>query len=201
MFLLDSLLSSFKSNSTQADLKSPHFACKRNVVEDRADALCFTAGLQGVAFGAGVIHAHLAADRTTPAVVAGVSTGALNAAVLQRSYHDLIQSRTPEAGGLAIEASRWKFLRRYLTKLSYSPTDVLWNAIPNRTDIFAADQAPLTDLGISGDLKNAQAQAEQRRIKMDHLFEWIAGLPVQISLLADAVVEYVRWGSVLNVRC
>jgi predicted acylesterase/phospholipase RssA len=166
---------------------------KKNNVEPCADAVCFTAGLQGVAFAAGTTHAHMAADRAAPAVIAGVSTGALNAAVMQRCYQDLTESREEQSGSLAIEASRWKFLRRYVTKLSYSPNSVLWDAIPNHTDIFAADQAPLNDLGISDSLREPQKEAEKRKITIDNFFEWITSLPVRVSLLADTTVAYVRW--------
>jgi hypothetical protein len=79
---------------------------KKNDVENGADAVCFTAGLQGVAFAAGTTHAHMAADRAAPAVIAGVSTGALNAAVMQRCYQDLTRCRGEQSGTLAIEASR-----------------------------------------------------------------------------------------------
>ena len=53
------------------------------------DAVCFTAGFAGAMFAAGAIHAYLAADRKPPAIVAGISMGALNAAAFQRCYQEL----------------------------------------------------------------------------------------------------------------
>src|SRR5215471_408790 len=53
------------------------------------DGVCFTAGITGAPFAAGVIHAYLAADRRPPLVVAGISIGALSAAAMQRAYREL----------------------------------------------------------------------------------------------------------------
>jgi len=46
------------------------------------DAVCFTAGVIGIPFAAGVIHAYLASGRDAPLVAAGISGGALNAAAM-----------------------------------------------------------------------------------------------------------------------
>jgi predicted acylesterase/phospholipase RssA len=69
----------------------------------------------------------------------------------------------------------------------------LWDAIPNHTDIFAADQAPLNDLAMDESLKEAQQFAEKQKIRMERFFEWITSLPVRVSLLANTAVAYVRW--------
>src|SRR5437762_6307660 len=75
------------------------------------DAVCFTAGFTGAMFGAGTIHAYLAADREPPAVVAGISAGAINAAALQRCYQELKRSHST---GENREVSRWSWFREYL---------------------------------------------------------------------------------------
>jgi hypothetical protein len=100
------------------------------------DAVCFTAGLHGVAFGAGTIHAYLGSDRTPPKITAGISVGALTAAVMERCYVELRQSRT--------EAARWTWFRRYLSFLLDRPYDVAWHAIPNPSD-FVADLPPVAE--------------------------------------------------------
>src|SRR5882762_6542492 len=82
------------------------------------DAVCFTAGFTGAMFGAGTIHAYLAADREPPAVVAGISTGAINAAAMQRCYQELRNS--PQAGERR-EVLRWRWFRQYLSMLIDEP--------------------------------------------------------------------------------
>src|SRR5947209_5821630 len=62
--------------------------------KDGNDAVCFTPGFPGATFGAGTIHAYLAADRNPPKVVAGISLGTLSAAVMQRCYKDLDEAKT-----------------------------------------------------------------------------------------------------------
>src|SRR5689334_20477612 len=85
------------------------------------EAVCFTAGLKGAPFGAGVIHAFLAADRKAPLIVAGISMGALNTAAFQRSYKELCAARTAGGsngcGAAEIESSRWSWYRKYLRSL------------------------------------------------------------------------------------
>jgi predicted acylesterase/phospholipase RssA len=74
-----------------------------STVQRESDAVCFSAGVTGVAFGAGVIHAYLASDRQPPKVIAGISLGALTAA-MERCYHSM--------GASPSEAARWKWFRR-----------------------------------------------------------------------------------------
>ncbi len=105
----------------------------------RDDAVCFTAGLHGVSFGAGTVHAYLASDRTPPKITAGISVGALTAAVMERCYRELRASRT--------EAARWTWLRRYLSFLLDRPYDVAWHAIPNPSD-FVSDLPPVAETGL-----------------------------------------------------
>jgi hypothetical protein len=103
-----------------------------------SDALCFTAGFSGAPFDAGVIHAYLAADRPAPAVVAGISVGAVSAAAMQRAYRELEACRPEPAGGnrAAREIARWRWCREYIEALSTSPLNVIWNSIPDRHDFF-----------------------------------------------------------------
>ena len=66
------------------------------------DAVCFTAGFSGALFGAGTIHAYLAARRANPQVAAGISMGALSAAAMQRCYQESMgprrKKKNPRAG-------------------------------------------------------------------------------------------------------
>jgi predicted acylesterase/phospholipase RssA len=157
----------------------------------REDAVCFTAGLHGVSFGAGTIHAYLASDRTPPKVTAGISVGALTAAVMERCYRELRESRT--------EAARWTWLRRYLSFLLDRPYDVAWHAIPNPSD-FVADLPPVPETGLptlpdgSPDPKWELREARARR-KL-HIIarfgRWCSHLPVTVSTAGWIMVRYTR---------
>jgi predicted acylesterase/phospholipase RssA len=157
----------------------------------REDAVCFTAGLHGVSFGAGTIHAYLASDRTPPKVTAGISVGALTAAVMERCYRDLRESRT--------EAARWTWLRRYLSFLLDRPYDVAWHAIPNPSD-FVADLPPVAETGLPGrpdgspdpewDFREATAR---RKLHIIARFgRWCSHLPVTLSSAGWILVRYAR---------
>src|SRR5437879_1872897 len=132
-------------------------------MEER-DAVCFTAGRAGAFFGAGTIHAHLAADRTAPAVVAGISMGSLSAAAMQRCYQELGGARhtwpSGRTGGKEhVEAARWKWLRQYLLMLTDKPANVFWDSIPDPTDFFAdTNVPPLRDLSVPESMQREQIQ-------------------------------------------
>jgi predicted acylesterase/phospholipase RssA len=157
----------------------------------REDAVCFTAGLHGVSFGAGTIHAYLASDRTPPKITAGISVGALTAAVMERCYRELRESRT--------EAARWTWLRRYLSFLLDRPYDVAWHAIPNPSD-FVADLPPVPETGLptrpdgSADPEWEMREAKARR-KL-HIIarfgRWCSHLPVTVSSAGWIMVRYAR---------
>jgi hypothetical protein len=152
------------------------------------DALCFTAGPKGAVFGAGVIHAWLAADRKPPEVVAGISAGALTSAAMQRSYRAL------EGGGDGPdrEVRRWTWFRRYLDALSNSPLDILWHAIPDPVDFFA-DKPPVVDLSCPSALKPEEAAARRHYYILTRLGSWLGHLPVKVNTAALAAITFVRY--------
>lgn len=175
------------SVSTQAPAPKP------NAQNGGNDAVCFTAGFAGAMFGVGTIHAYLASDRDPPAVVAGISAGAINAAAMQRCYQELRKSQTP--GGL-----RWKWFRQYLSTLTDDPLGVIWRGLPRLTD-FSADLPPVQDTSIgtlgADEKTNAYWMDQEKRARRElflfmRLADWLARLPLTISLLATAVVDYVR---------
>ena len=155
------------------------------------DAVCFTAGLHGVSFGAGTIHAYLASDRTPPKIAAGISTGALTAVVMERSYRELLESRT--------EAARWAWFRRYLSFLLDRPYDVTWNAIPNPSD-FVADLPPVTETVLPAKPDGSpdpewqwrEAKARRRLHIIARFGRWCSHLPVTVSSMGWIAVRYVR---------
>ena len=157
----------------------------------RDDAVCFTAGLHGVSFGAGTIHAYLASDRTPPKITAGISIGALTAAVMERSYRDLHESRT--------ESARWTWLRRYLSFLLDRPYDVAWHAIPNPSD-FVADLPPVADTGLpetpdgerDPEWELREAKARRKLHIIARFGRWCAHLPVTVSSAGWILVRYGR---------
>ena len=118
------------------------------------DAVCFTAGANGIAFGAGVVHAYLASDRAPPLVAAGISGGAINAAALQRCYQDLAKAKA----GIEREIARWTWYRKYLDLLINEPMSVIWDGLPDQSD-FYADMPPVKD-PTPALFQNPEAQAE-----------------------------------------
>jgi predicted acylesterase/phospholipase RssA len=155
------------------------------------DAVCFTAGLHGVSFGAGTIHAYLASDRTPPKITAGISVGALTAAVMERCYVELRESRT--------EVARWTWLRRYLSFLLDRPYDVAWHAIPNPSD-FVADLPPVpeTDLPSRADgspdpeWERREADSRRKLHIIARFGRWCSHLPVTLSSAGWIMVRYSR---------
>jgi predicted acylesterase/phospholipase RssA len=162
-----------------------------------SDAVCFTAGFAGAMFGAGVIHAYLAADRKPPQVVAGISMGALNAAALQRCYQELEASNGADPA--AREVSRWRWFRRYLTSLTDKPLGAVWRGLPRQSD-FAADLPPVKDTSVEqiGENLTSEYWAAQEKLARRELYlfkklgNWLARLPLKVSTFADFVVTYVR---------
>ncbi|WP_224240900.1 patatin-like phospholipase family protein [Hyalangium gracile] len=151
------------------------------------DALCFAAGMTGTPFGAGVIHAYLTADRPPPQAVAGISTGALTAAVMWLSYRET-QAHARFARG---EPRRWSRLRQYVTLLSEDPYRVLWNALPNQSDFFI-DLPPLEDRTVPKRLRQDERRAARSRHHHVLLGRWLAGLPLRGDHLADLMEGYVH---------
>jgi predicted acylesterase/phospholipase RssA len=159
------------------------------------DAICFTAGPAGAFFAAGTIHAHMAADRVKPAVVAGISMGSLSASALQRCYRELERAQQdPKKTAEKIESARWKWLRQYVAILVDKPANVFWDAIPNPTDFFADGNAPpLTDLSVPCELRIEQHEAHRQKYLLTATGRWVARLPVKVSTLAKLIVHYVRF--------
>ncbi len=152
-------------------------------------------------FAAGAIHAYLAADRKPPAIVAGISMGALNAAALQRCYQDL---KSPPCGNApadiaAREVSRWTWFRKYLTSLAEEPLGAIWSGVPRQSD-FAADLPPVQDASVVdvGDKKTQPYWLAQEKLARRELYlfmklgSWLAKLPLKVSDLADFLVARVR---------
>lgn len=158
------------------------------------DAVCFTAGARGIPFGAGAIHAHLAADRPAPAVVAGISGGALNAAAMQRCYRELLSGGSGDP-----DASRWAWYRRYLDLLSLEPTTLIWDGLPDQSDFFA-DVPPVKDSALSlfGDaearevLEQLELAARRELYLYVKIGNWLASLPLTIGRVSNVLVSWVR---------
>lgn len=174
--------------------KPPDLAQQAN---DRNEGVCFTAGFTGAIFGAGTIHAYLAADRKAPAVVAGISAGAINGAALQRCYQEL--NKAQESGGKR-EVLRWKWFREYLSALTDDPLGVVWRGLPRLTD-FSADLPPVQDTSIAELASNEETRTfwtdQEKRARRElflfmRLGDWLSRLPLKISVLAATIVNYVR---------
>jgi predicted acylesterase/phospholipase RssA len=173
------------------------------------DAVCFTAGFSGATFGAGTIHAYLAADRDAPRIAAGISMGSLSAAALQRCYKELKpfpRDSVAQAPAKEVEeyrgrreAARWAWFRRYLTLLSERPFSVIWEGLPDQSD-FYADMPPVRDTTVRKfpDENTREEWTEQERLSRRELYlfvkfgNWLATLPLRFSRIADYFVTYVR---------
>jgi len=154
------------------------------------DAVCFTAGLAGAPFGAGVIHACLAADRKPPAVVAGISMGALSAAAMQQAYKEIYAGPLPKLAS-TLEADRWRWFRNYLRTLSENPLKPFWDSIPDQSDFFA-DMIPIRDASIPDKLHLQETASRRHLYLLVRLGRWLAKSPVSIRLLATLLVNFVR---------
>jgi predicted acylesterase/phospholipase RssA len=164
------------------------------------DAVCFTAGFVGSTFGAGTIHAYLAADRDPPQVVAGISMGAITAAAMQRAYQELQEA--PDRGQ-SREVARWSWFRQYLCSFADRPFGVIWDGLPKQSDFFA-DMIPVKDptvdefgpgahRGQTGpDWMWEERKARRERYLFVKFGNWLATLPLPVSRIANLVVTYVR---------
>lgn len=155
------------------------------------DAVCFTAGIKGAAFSAGVIHAYLASDRPAPKVAAGISTGALSAAALERCYREL----TPDGTSPEREIRRWGWFRRYLDAITLEPLDLIWNAIPDPVDFFA-DKPPVSDLSAEAlpqQLQDEEVEARRNYYRLVKLGLWLAGIRVSVRDISRTIVARVRF--------
>jgi len=171
---------------------------------DGNDAICFTPGFPGACFGAGTIHAYLAADRKPPRVAAGISLGTVSAAVMQRSYADLIKAkndRGKDSGPLYDKstAARWSFFRKYIQTISDRPFQVIWKGIPDPADFFAElppirDPVPDTieDSTLRKDWKKEELAARKELYLLVKLGHWLAKSPVRVSAIANTIVSFVR---------
>ncbi len=154
--------------------------------DEGTDAVCFTAGTEVAAFGAGTIHAYLATDRPYPVVVAGISSGAIVAAVMRRCYEELRKSEKGE------NSARWAFFRRYLEHLTNKPFEVLWNALPDSADFFA-DHPPISDPSTPEKLRQDEHVALMQRWNLVRLGRWLIHLPIGVRDVARVGVAYVRY--------
>jgi predicted acylesterase/phospholipase RssA len=151
------------------------------------EAVCFTAGVDGTPFAAGVIHAYLAADRPPPAVAAGISAGALSASAMAASFEELgactAQERT--------EAKRWRWFRTYLEALSNRPLDVFWRGVPSFAELstLGGRLRPLADPATPEPLKKEERDALKRRFLLQHLGRWLCRLPITVRQVAGFLVN------------
>lgn len=152
------------------------------------DALCFTTGFSTAFFGAGALHAYLAADRKRPAVAAGISMGAISAAVTQRAYRDL---ERPRDEGVPLEARRWAFFRRYLSLLTDEPLRLFTRSLPTLSDFFSSSSEVL-DRSTPEHLKEDELLVVAQRERLVRYGRWLAGLPLRIGDLARLARRYVE---------
>jgi predicted acylesterase/phospholipase RssA len=169
-----------------------------------ADAVCFSAGLSGPFFSAGVTHAYLAADRQPPKVVAGISGGALSAAAMQRCYRELDSAKKEVTAGVLhpqqVEGRRWKWFRHYLQSLLHRPLDFVWHSIPDLPDFLTGLPTPKeTALPRSEDgspdpeWEDSEAQSRRSLRIMVQLGVWLASLGIRIRDIAWLAVRWVRF--------
>jgi len=151
------------------------------------DSVCFTAGYKGAAFAAGVIHAHLAADRKAPLVVSGISMGAVNAAALRRCYQELAAAPPDDR-----EVARWAWYRKYLRTLTQRPLQPIWDSIPDLEDFFTK-RYPIWDRSTPDHLAKSEAEKVRRRYLMTQLGRWLGRSRLSVAAVARLVVARVRF--------
>jgi predicted acylesterase/phospholipase RssA len=159
------------------------------------EVVCFTAGTEVAAFGGGTIHAYLAMNRPAPAIVAGISSGALAAAAMRKSFVELHKAQeTFGEGSPRAEAARWGWFRSYLERLCYRPFDVIWAALPDQSDFFA-DHPPIYDASIQekDGMAEAQTAAQAQRYRLVQLGRWLIHLSVRVQYVAEVAVAFVRF--------
>jgi len=162
------------------------------VKNEKGEAICFTAGPRGALFALGVIHAYLAAGRPKPTVVAGVSAGALSAAAMQRCYRELGSARKEDR-----ETARWKWYRRYLSFLVERPLDVIWNGVPDVSDLLAK-RPPIRETAIPKDDPEGEWTEREQGARMEYYLlvktiQFLWQINIRISEVARMAIHYVRW--------
>lgn len=155
---------------------------------EKGDCVCFTAGPRGALFSLGVIHAYLAADRPPPVIAAGVSVGALSAAAMHRSYREMREAPPGEK-----ETARWKWFRGYVSFLVQRPLDVIWNSVPDISDLLAK-RPPIRE---TAQPKKRWTPPEQGARLEYYLLvkalQFVSRIDVKLSQLAKMGLHYVRW--------
>lgn len=126
-----------------------------------------------------MVHAWVASSRRPPAVVAGVSAGAVTAAVFQRTFR------------AEREEERWAFLRRHLDLLSEGPLVPVLEGLPSPADLRGAP--PIADPATPEPLRASEADALIRRAWLGAFLAWAYRLGVPLSSLARAAASYVRF--------
>jgi predicted acylesterase/phospholipase RssA len=151
------------------------------------EAVCFTAGVDGTPFAAGVIHAYLAADRPPPAIAAGISAGALSASAMAASFEELGACSAHER----TEAKRWRWFRTYLEALSNRPLDVFWRGVPSFAELstLGGRLRPLADPATPEQLKKEESDSLKRRFLLQHLGSWLCRLPITVRQVAGFLVN------------
>jgi predicted acylesterase/phospholipase RssA len=160
------------------------------------EAVCFTSGAAAAPFGAGVTHAYLASGRPPPAVAAGISVGALNAAAFWATWHEPEATLAPSPSDGAVaqeekerarEVRRWARFRAYVSQLTDKTLQPIWDAIPDGSDLVS-DLRPLRDPEVPGRLLNDEARARERRhLLVLLLAKWFGRLPIRLSTVANFV--------------
>lgn len=177
------------------------------------EAVCFTAGADGVPFAAGVVHAYLAADRPPPSVVAGISAGALSAAAFVASFDALQGSRSRS------EADRWRWFRSYVATLAHQPLARFLEGLPGYTELStlhgavrpishpAAIEAvlPVPERGSPNSsegerLRNLEREALGKRFLLQGLWRWAGGLRVRIGDVAGLLYNRVAFVELRRAR-
>lgn len=189
-------------DSVQSEMGDPHaqpayaIASKGEPSIEGAEGICFTAGLNGAPFAAGVIHAYLVSHRKPPAVVAGISMGSLSAAAMQRCYKELERAKNQPPDKQ--EAARWRWFRDYVTALYDHPLGAIWDGLPHQSDFFA-DLPPVSDptpellKGSAGTkFKDLEAEARRELYLLVKLGNWLASLPITVRRFAALIVTMVR---------
>lgn len=160
----------------------------------RGEAVCFTAGPDGVPFGLGVIHAYLAADREAPSILAGISSGALTAAAMQRCFREL--KKTDGKSCEERERARWRWFRKYLSALVESPLEVIWHSIPDVSDILAK-RPPIRETALPKGEDAMEWEDREKRHRLEYflftkLLSWLFCTRVKVKDLAWLAIAHVR---------
>jgi predicted acylesterase/phospholipase RssA len=167
----------------------------RSTGGERGPAVCFTAGIDGVPFALGLIHAYLVSGQPPPSIVAGISSGALSAAALQRCYLEIDKAASAGATQEQIEEARWRWFRRYLAFIVDSPFDFLWKAIPDVSDVVAR-RPPIRETALPATDPEGWS-CEEKEHRLDYhlftkLFSWLFFLRLSVRDIALLGASRVR---------